>query len=62
MRKFEILTDSGCDMPMQYLQENGVICALLGFTMDGVNYGEGGEKISEQEFYAKLRGGAMPTT
>ena len=62
MRKFEILTDSGCDMPAEYLKQHGVFCALLGFTMDNVNYGEGGEKITEQEFYAKLRDGAMPTT
>ena len=62
-RKFDIITDSGCDMPASYLQENSVTCVKLGFTMNNVNYeGEGGEKITEKEFYQKLRDGAMPTT
>lgn len=62
-RKFDILTDSGCDMPKEYLKEKDVACVRLGFTMNNVNYeGEGGEKITEKEFYAKIREGAMPTT
>lgn len=62
-RKFDIITDSSCDMPAEYLQENGVACVSLGFTMDNVNYaGESGEKITEKDFYAKLRAGSMPTT
>ncbi len=62
-RKFDIITDSGCDMPASYLQEHGVVCVKLGFTMNNVNYeGDCGEKISEKEFYQKLQGGAMPTT
>lgn len=62
-RKFDVITDSACDMPDAYLKEHGVDCVKLGFTMNNVNYeGEGGEKISEKEFYAKLRAGAMPTT
>ena len=62
-RQFAIVTDSSCDMPASYLQEHGVVCVKLGFTMNNVNYeGEGGEKITEKEFYQKLRDGAMPTT
>lgn len=62
-RKFDVITDSGCDMPASYLQEHGVICVRLGFTMNNVNYeGDCGEKISGKEFYQKLRDGAMPTT
>ena len=62
-RKFDIITDSSCDMPQDYLQAHGVACVNLGFTMDNVNYaGESGEKITEKEFYAKLRAGSMPTT
>ena len=62
-RKFDIITDSGCDMPASYLQEHDVVCVKLGFTMNNVDYeGEGGEKITEKEFYQKLQGGAMPTT
>ena len=62
-RKFDIITDSGCDMPTSYLQEHSITCVKLGFTMNNVNYeGDCGEKISEKEFYQKLRDGAMPTT
>ncbi len=62
-RKFDIITDTSCDMSEDYLKTNGVDCVKLGFTMNNVNYGgEDGEKISEKEFYEKLRGGEMPTT
>lgn len=62
-RKFVIVTDSSCDMPQEYLQQNEIEVVNLGFTMGNVNYeGEFGEKISIQDFYAKLREGAMPTT
>ena len=62
-RKFDLITDSGCDMPEEYLKEKDVVCIKLGFTMDNINYGgEDGERIDERTFYEKLRGGAMPTT
>ena len=62
-RKFDIVTDSGCDMPAEYLEQHGISCAKLGFTMNNINYeGEGGEHISEKDFYAQLRAGSMPTT
>ena len=62
-RLFSIVTDSGCNMPKAYYAAHGVELVSLGFTMDNVNYeGESGEKISEQDFYAKLRAGSMPTT
>ena len=62
-RKFDIITDSGCDMTQEYLEKRGVTCVKLGFTMNNVNYeGEEGERIQEKDFYQKLREGAMPTT
>ena len=62
-RKFDIVTDSACDLPSAYLQGKRVDCVPLGFTMDNVNYaGESGEKITEKAFYQKLREGSMPTT
>ncbi len=62
-RNFEIITDSGADMPENYYVERGVDCIRLGFTMNGVNYGgEDGDSIPLKDFYAALRGGAMPTT
>ena len=62
-RKFDIVTDSACDMPQAYYEEHGVECVNLGFTMNNVNYGgENGEFMSEKDFYAQLREGSMPTT
>ena len=62
-RKFDVITDSACDMPTEYYKKHGVVVVRLGFTMNNVNYeGENGEKISEKEFYRKLREGGLPTT
>ncbi len=62
-RNFDIITDSGCDMPLEYLKKHDIVQVKLGFTMDNVQYeGENGEKISEKKFYEALRRGGMPTT
>ena len=62
-KSFDIVTDSACDLSEEFLTENGVTCAPLGFTMNNVNYGgSDGEKISAKDFYDALRDGAMPTT
>ena len=62
-RLFEIVTDSSTDLPESYFLEHNVECVHLGFLMENVNYeGEDGKKITEKEFYAKLRSGSMPTT
>ncbi len=62
-RQFAIVIDSCADMPREYYEENGVEVVSLGFTMNNMNYeGENGEKITEKQFYAKLREGCMPTT
>lgn len=62
-RKFDVIVDSACDMPKEFLEENGVICVRMGFTMDNEEYeGECGKSISTKDFYQKLREGAMPTT
>lgn len=62
-RKFDIIVDSACDMPSEFLKENEIVCVRMGFTMDNEEYeGECGKSISTKEFYQKLREGAMPTT
>ena len=54
-RKFVIVTDSSCDMPKEYYQEHDVTVVNLGFTMNNINYeGDGGEQISEKDFYNSL--------
>lgn len=62
-RLFKIITDSSSDMPEEYYKEHDVEVLKLGFFLDGVTYsGEDGSDMDVKEFYAKLRGGAMPTT
>ena len=62
-RLFDIITDTSCDMPVEYLQEHDIAVVKLGFNMDNVNYeGESGESIDAKTFYDKLRAGSMPTT
>ena len=62
-RKFDIITDTGCDMPVEYLTEHNIKIVKLGFNMDNVNYeGESGETIDAKTFYDTMRAGSMPTT
>ena len=47
-RKFDVIVDSACDMPEEFLREHDVTCVRLGFTMENENYeGECGEKIDK---------------
>lgn len=63
MRQFAIITDTASDLPLSYYQEHDVRSVRLGYTMDGVTYeGEDGAELDVKEFYARLRGGARPTT
>lgn len=62
-RKFAIVTDTGCDLPDSYYLEHDVEKIRLGFTMDGVTYGEGETDDPDvHEFYERLRAGSMPKT
>lgn len=63
MREFIITTDNTADLPMEYIKENHLRMAYLGFNLEGTSYGENyEEQITPQEFYEKMRNGAMPTT
>lgn len=62
-KKFVIITDSGCDMPEEYLCENEIELAPLGVFMDDKTYGgEEGLALDVRDFYARLRAGSMPKT
>ncbi len=62
-RKFAIVVDSAADMPEAYYQKHNLEVVRLGFTLNNLLYeGESGEKMTEKQFYALLREGAMPTT
>ncbi len=61
MSDFIISTDSNCDLPQEFVQENGIRMMKLSYILEGIFYKEN-EGMPIQEFYEALRGGAMPTT
>ncbi len=58
MNPFAISTDSGADLPKEYCKKHEISVLPLPVTLDGVTYTD----MDVQEFYQKLRNGAMPTT
>ncbi|MBP3486032.1 MAG: DegV family protein, partial [Oscillospiraceae bacterium] len=64
MRDFVILTDSCCDLPAQMAQELELEVAPLHLELEGKDYRNllDGSEIGFEEFYDKVRGGAMGTT
>lgn len=61
MKEYIITTDNNADLPESYLEEHGVGCSYLSYSMDGVNYTHE-TFLPVQEFYARMRNGSMPTT
>lgn len=61
MRDFIITTDTTCDLPKDYLEEHQIDVVPLYYNFDGQVYG-GDKDLTPEEFYAKMRGGLMPTT
>lgn len=61
----KILTDSCCDLPIEYLKENADIIDLLGMPIhiDGEDFVDDlGENTDLSSFYDKLRDGKMAST
>ncbi len=61
MRDYVITTDSSADLPASYYKEHGVGYVSLTYSMDGVHYTPE-NFLTEKEFYARVRAGALPTT
>ena len=59
--RFQIITDSNSDLPLEYLEKNKVGILYLGYTMSGITYGSD-KSMPEKEFYAAMRAGELPTT
>jgi DegV family protein with EDD domain len=60
-----ILTDSGCDLPLEYVEQNKDILDVLGMpvNIDGYEYYDDfGKTFSHDDFYSKLRSGILPST
>lgn len=59
---FKIVTDSTTDLPKEYLEEQGVVCVNLCYTICGETYGGTGKELDWKEFYSMMRNGNMPST
>ncbi len=62
MASFKIITNTTADLPMDYIEENGLGLIYFNYIMDGVSYGKDRE-LDWKEFYRLMREeGKMPTT
>lgn len=62
MASFQIITNTTADLPMDYIEENGLGLIYFNYIMDGVSYGKDRE-LDWKEFYRLMREeGRMPTT
>ena len=62
MNSYVIFTDSGCDIKPELLKEWGVPCKSLNFRFDGSEKEYSNEDMNVNEFYAKMREGAVAKT
>lgn len=61
MNKYQIVTDSSCDLPLNVIQELNLKVIDLEFLFDGEESCANG-KVDVKEFYEKLRSGATAKT
>lgn len=63
-KDFTLVTDSGCDLPMSYLETEGIKCIQLSFYFenDGDVNTVTNNNINSTEFYARMRDGEVAKT
>ena len=62
-REYVIITDPCCDLPEDYLTQNGLVLLPMPYTIESKTYtGEGNDRLTPKDFYAKMRAGNMPIT
>lgn len=61
MSDFIISTENTADLPESFLKKYNIGEMFLPYTIDGATY-TNTNKLSELDFYTKVRNGAMPTT
>ena len=61
MEDYLIMADNMGDLPDDYCEKHQLRRLYLSYLMDGVTY-NGENQMDEKEFYAKLRGGSLPTS
>lgn len=61
MDEYIITTDNNSDLPESFFQEHQIGCTYLSYRIDGRTYSRD-NFLPTDEFYAKMRTGALPTT
>lgn len=62
MENFILTTDSGCDLPIELLNENQIHTVMMSYSLNGEIYKDTMNPSDYKEFYAKMRNGAVPKT
>ncbi len=63
MHNFKIITDTTTDLPMSYIEENGIGLMYLNCIIEGRTYGKDNMgELDLKSFYKGMREGKMPTT
>lgn len=58
---FAIISDTTCDLPIEYTKENNIDIIPLCYNLDDTLYGDK-NNLSPEDFYERMRNGIMPTT
>ena len=61
MNPYVIMTDTTADLPESYIREHQLAILSLSYPIEGKTY-DRENPLDVGEFYAKMRGGSMPTT
>jgi len=60
---FVLMTDSSTDLPKEFYVKNDVAFIPINYTLEGVEYkDDAGASMSYDDFYAKIRAGAVSST
>ena len=62
MSNFILTTDSGCDLPLELLNQQGVFTLKMSYSLNGEIFTDTMNPDDYKEFYAKMRNGAVPKT
>lgn len=52
--QYQIISDSSCDLPKDYMEENHVEVVPFYVSFDGENYYKEGTEVDHEEFYSKM--------
>lgn len=63
MRDFVVMTDSCCDLPLEYIEKYNIPTVNLTFTIEGREYYDDfGKSLNYKKFYEAMRKGEIPKT